>query len=670
MPPRRLRAAVRGAALLCASAALLPVALRASAATLPGDHFTVVSATKQVVDGPGNNVTKTIDYDVYVPDSATSATPQPAILETHGFGLSKTATEMTDSASYYARHGYVVLVYTSSGFGHSGGCIELDSVDWDVKDARQMLDVLAARPDVLHRLNPADGAVDPVVGMAGGSYGGGITELAAESDSRIRAIAASRTWNALQYSLLPNNLGTGYAYESLGDGVFKQQWSSLLFASGSSQPAMGNGGCPPVQVPPCSGFDPVLCTTYADVTAAGGADPAALAVVARSSPATFIDKLRVPTLLTQGESDTLFNLDDAAATYTELRSRSVPAELVWNWGGHGGYNSQPGEGEFYDGVSRVPDADYLPQVTLAWFDHWLRGAAGDTGPGFRYFRDWVGYDQNGSAEPAYGTAAAFPADASRPLLLSATGSSGGDLVGTAPSASAATLIAPAAGVPASYSETSNFQAPGSTLPGGAPSPFPPLPPSDPPGEAVTFTSSAFSGDVVSAGIPTAHLRLAHSNGQDLFLFGKVFDVAPDGSAELIRRLVAPVRVPASAFASGAAAVDVKLLGFAHRFAAGHSVRLVLASTDQAYLNGRIPDVISVATGGADPSSFSLPVDAGSAAAVTSTSSGQSGNGAKSSLAAVPNTSAAGGTGGTAAAGGAVLSLVAAAVVRRRRRSLG
>jgi len=164
-------------------------------------------------------------------------------------------------------------------------------------------------------------------------------------------------------------------------------------------------------------------------------------------------------------------------------------------------------------------------------------------------------------------------------------------------AGSTSFINPPGGEPASYSETSNFSAPGSSPD------FSTMQPSDPAGESVAFTSPAFARPVVSVGVPTATLRLSHVNGEDLFFFGKVFDVAPDGTATLIKRLIAPVRVPAAALGKP---VQIQLLGFAHQFAAGHSARLVLAATDQSSYNSPVPDQISVATGSA--STFSLPVD--------------------------------------------------------------
>ncbi|MCY7289788.1 MAG: hypothetical protein LH624_16475 [Cryobacterium sp.] len=51
-------------------------------------------------------------------------------------------------------------------------------------------------------------------------------------------------------------------------------------------------------------------------------------------------------------------------------------------------------------------------------------------------------------------------------------------------------------------------------------------------------------------------------------------------------------------------VRIKLPGFAHRFARGNRIRLVLASTDQTSYNAKVADVLSVQTG--PGSTFPLP----------------------------------------------------------------
>ena len=602
-------------ALLLTAAGLtaMTLAAPATAATSPaGGTFTVTPAMVTVTDA-GQPVT--MDTDLYVPTGASRSSRRPAILMTNGFGGSKSISEITSMSSFLARSGYVVLAYSGMGFGHSGGCVSLQSADHDIPGASQLITkVLDPRADVLHDANGA------VVGTVGGSYGGGGQLVLAANDRRIHASVPSRTWNFLQYALDPNNYvapgdPTGFTHQLNAQGVFKQQWTSLFFASGNAQPVGGvpptgheAGGCPqaklasgdPVQLAglPCAGYRLELCQTYAGIAATGDADPASRTLLARASAATFIDRLRTPVLLTQGLSDTLFNVNDALATYTSLRRRGVPVSMIWNSGGHGGYGSAPGECEVFAGDTGNPvpsdtgvgiGSFYLTGRTLAFFDHWLRGRP-DPSPGVTYFRDWVPSTTAGPDTAQYGSAAGYPAMGSTTFTLS--GSSA--LVRSGAVAGSAAFVNPAGGQPAAYTETSNFSGPGS-------SPQITQAPTEQPGQSVSFTSPAFTTDTESVGVPSARLRLSHVNGGDLVLFGKVYDVAPDGTSTLIHRLIAPVRVPGAALG---ARVEIKLLGFAHRFAAGHSVRLTLASTDSTSRNAVVADVITVTSG--PGSTFSLP----------------------------------------------------------------
>jgi ABC-2 type transport system ATP-binding protein len=643
--------------LLAAAALLLPCSAAPAAAQTAGHAFTKTSLSIDVVDGPNNDHHVSIDADLYVPDSATAQSPQPAVIYTNGFGGAKDDSSGVATSQFFARHGYVVLAYSSQGFGHSGGVIELDSPDYDVKDAKAMISYLATLPYV-----QKDAPGDPRVGMTGGSYGGGIQLLTAEFDPRLDVITPFRTWNSLEYSLSPNNLGTSMDWQNGPIGVFKEGWTSLFFASGATQPLMGNGGTGgnPALIQ-CPGFDARVCTAYATTVVNGVADATTKALVDASSPASYIDRLHIPTLLVQGQSDTLFNLNESVRTYDVLHARHVPVKLIWQSGGHG-YPDQPGEGDIFGSDFSNPDAKFLPQQLMAWMDHHLRGNASvDTGPGFQWFRDWVTYDSNGSAAPAFGSAPAYPAGGAQTFLLSGSSALVGS--GQAPTAGSAQIVNPPAGLPAAYSETPNFQAPGSTLPGGAPSPFTGLPPQDLPGQFAAFTSAPFTQDVEAVGVPTAHLHLSSAAGQPVVLFGKVFDVDASGNATLIHRLVAPVRIP-----DASRAVDMTLLGLAHLFPAGHSVRFELAATDMYYANNRVPDLITVITGGADPASFTLPVVAAKAhAAQGGTAVVPAASGGATTAAALPNTGASSPVHDAAMVAAVATLLGLARRVRRRRR---
>ena len=54
-----------------------------------------------------------------------------------------------------------------------------------------------------------------------------------------------------------------------------------------------------------------------------------LALARSASVATYIKKIKVPTLLVQGEKDTLFNLQESVATFRSLRSQGTPTRMIW-----------------------------------------------------------------------------------------------------------------------------------------------------------------------------------------------------------------------------------------------------------------------------------------------------------------------------------------------------
>ena len=574
-----------------------------------GRHsWTTTEQLVPVVVGPNDDIAIDLDTTLYLPKNARRANPQPAILMTHGFGLTKDSAEIISTARFFAAHGYVVLTYTSAGFGNSGGCVTLQSADYDVKGASQLIDaLLEPRTDVLHTKRGA------VVGTIGGSYGGGIQLPLAAHDKRIRTSIVGRTWNNLIYSLDPNNRvvpgdRTGLAHELNGQGVFKQEWTSLFYALGNAQPAQGNGSCPetkqdsgdPEEIAAsaaCPGYYLALCRTASMLTSTGTYDAESRSLIARASAFHFMRRINIPVLLVQGQSDTLFNVNDASATYRALKRRQVPVGMIWNSGGHGGYTSQPGECEAYDGADRsvkTLDDCYLSLRQLGWMAHWLRGRDGGRGPAFTYYRDWKKYAGTGANDEQYGASSRFPLRR-RSTTFTLSGSNALVAPGGSVQDGSASFLNPQGGQPAAYTEKSQF-----TGPDASPS-SQDVPPREIEGQFAAFTSAPFARAVTSVGIPSARLEITNSNSQDMVFFAKTYDVAPDGTATLIHRLIAPVRVPSGAVGKP---VRLKLAGFAHRFRKGHSVRLVLCSTDQTSYNSKVADVLTVETGGG--SVFVLP----------------------------------------------------------------
>src|SRR4051812_37643515 len=163
----------------------------------------------------------------YFPSS--DAGRRPAVLLGHGFGGSKDDTRQ--QAEDLARDGYAVLTWSARGFGRSTGKIGINDPKGEVADVARLIDWLAKQPQV--RL---DKAGDPRVGMAGGSYGGAISLLAAGYDHRVDAIAPSITYWNLADALFPN-------------GVFKKLWAGIFFNDG--------GGCARFEAELCRMYDRV-----------------------------------------------------------------------------------------------------------------------------------------------------------------------------------------------------------------------------------------------------------------------------------------------------------------------------------------------------------------------------------------------------------------------------
>jgi putative CocE/NonD family hydrolase len=577
--------------------AALAAGVPAGAASADGPPISVRTLHFDTVVGPKNDTRCDVVGDLYTPASATRANPAPAVLTTNGFGGSK--DDQKAMATALAQHGYVVLSYSGLGFGGSGCKIELDDPDWDGKAGSQLVSFLGgtkAATDGTKVDNVLlDAPGDPRLGMIGGSYGGQIQFAVAGQDPRVDTIVPIITWNDLAYSLTPNNTDIASGVMSATPGVAKYQWSALFSAVGVADGLQGIQADPSRDVGGCPNFDDRVCPGLVEAGATGAPSDDTLALLRHASVSTYMNRIRIPVLLMQGEGDTLFNLNEAIATYRSLRAQGTPVKMVWQSWGHSQSTPAPGELGDGDGGYTPYDATGLTtegRMVQQWFDHYLAGDPAAPALDFSYFRDWITY--TGEATPAYGSAREYPAGDDQTLLLSGTDTLTGDR--GAVQAGSASFMTPAAGAPTSISEIS-----------AAPQ-QPPL--GDAPGTYAQYTSAPLTKDTdvvgpprvtVSIAAPTAAAGQAHAAGLPT-LFLKVQDVGPDGSVTMPSRLIAPIRAP-----SYTAPIHVTLPGIVHRFAAGHRIRLVIAGSDGAYRGSPGPAPITVTTDAAQPGTLTLPV---------------------------------------------------------------
>ncbi|WFE46154.1 alpha/beta fold hydrolase [Verrucosispora sp. WMMD1129] len=579
------RALPTGRRAVAATAAVVLLAAAVVWAVWPDrPAFRTESAMLTVRSGPDGDEPVDLDTTLYLPLDAAAGREVPAVLLAHGFGGTKESVR-TD-AEDLADRGYAVLTWTARGFGRSGGQIHLDSPDHEVRDAQRLLDWLAARPEIR-----TDATGDPRVGVVGGSYGGALALLLAAQDQRVDAIVPMITWNDLSRAFLPESAG-GEPTE----GVFKSGWAGIFFGGGGNvgsgpagisgtgaetpegapgagppSPAPGQGpgtapGAPAVgglPDPSCGRFAADVCAAYLRIAATGRADQGAVDLLRRSSPAGVLDRITAPTLLVQGAADTLFPLAEADANARGIAANGTPVRVAWFTGGHDG------------GSGPQTDSDRVKFLTAQWLDHYVSGDGDPPGDTFTFSRI-AGFDamDRGLVATGYRTED-YP------------GISGDSRVEVAVAGPAQPVANPPGGNPAAISSVP-FAGSLSSLLGGVAG--------DIPGQHARFESEPLTEAVDIVGAPTVSLRAASSSGEAV-LFAKLYVVDPEGAATLPSGLIAPIRLTAlPASVDAAAPVTVTLPAIVHRVEAGHRLRLVVATSDQAYTTPIEPAVHTVAVG--------------------------------------------------------------------------
>jgi ABC-2 type transport system ATP-binding protein len=513
-----------------------------------------------------------LDAALYLPPGASAEDPRPAVLLGHGFLSDRTAVD--EPARSLAADGYVVLTWSSRGFGASGGEVAIAAPEREIADIAVLVDLLSARLEVR-----ADTDGDPRVGIVGSSYGAGTALLAATAEPRLDAVVAIAAWHSLATALAPNGVvDPGPDAGAAAAGVVKTAWTGLLFTARTvtipTEPPTGGapGGAsgPPAgsaAVSPCGRFTAEVCAAYLEVATAGTMTPDAARLLEASSPIGELTRVTAPTLLVQGQDDTLFDLAQSVANADAIAAAGTPVRQRWVPGGH----EQVGFGR---------GSAQLDEEVRAWLQRWLEAdgspeAGEESAEAALVWTDVVA-DEVVDVDRQQTTGS--------PLRLALTPdgrlTSEEDAVdqpGGGASPAARTIFSPPGGQPAALS----------TLPGaGGFSDL--LPSADIAGQHVAFTSEPQDQDVVLFGAPSLSLAL-DADGDEARVFVKLSDVAADGRTRLLQQAVTPVRateLPAT--------VTVELPVLAHRLRAGNRLRLTVATTDQAFDNLTEPTTVTLA----------------------------------------------------------------------------
>ena len=500
-----------------------------------------VIISDQRLDGAGG---VTLDTSLYLPASV----PAPAILLAHGFAGDKSS--VAAQAKSLAESGYVVLAWTARGFGKSTGEISMNSPQGEVADVSKLIDYLATRKEVVQQ-----GVKDPLVGIAGDSYGGSIALMTAGYDNRIDAVAANITWNNLSHVLFPQNS------QDPSYGPYKKFWAGTFFALASLPNAFGGE---------CGTFAPAWCTAFKDAVATGLPTAADEKLMLASSPSTITSKITAPTLLMQGEADSLFPLTESIANAQQIHQAhpNVPLAMIWHSGGHDG---------------GTDETKRLQLATLTWFNKYLLHKK-VTLPAFQVT------DTNGSISLVDSSVI--------PKLLQSETLPINPVYSTLPITTPFTaLIAPIGGIPGAISSLPGV---GSALAlagniGGVSAAFLP-------GQSGFLETAPLVHPLSIIGPSKVTVKVS-SNKPDATLFFSLVVRTPSGQTKQPNGIVAPVHL--TNLATAGSLFTINLPAVVLDAAVGDKLAVAISTTDQGYempADGRLYTVTV-----ASPLSFSHPL---------------------------------------------------------------
>ncbi|SFQ67557.1 ABC-2 type transport system ATP-binding protein [Amycolatopsis arida] len=375
---------------------------------------------------------------------------------------------------------------------------------------------------------------------------------------------------------------------SASDGSASDGSASGGSVEGGAEPGRSgrSGGAAPARprsaADPCGRFTAEVCRAYADVATDGVADERTRDLLRRVSPASVTGDITVPTLLVQGENDTLFGLDQADATARQVSAAGGEVDVVWYVGGHDGGSPGP------QLRGRIAD----------WLAHRLTGEAEHPGTSFRY-------EVQGSLR-ANGTPSVRAVDAAGyPGLHGGTT----DFRTVALGGEQQLIVHPPGGSPAAVSGIPGLNrlvTSSNRLAG--------LFGFDPPGQSARFTSTPMDTQLLVTGAPRVRLRVAAEGPvppSGAVLFAKLYDVNPDGTRTLPGSAVAAFRIPSLPTDGTPVEVTVTLPGIVRPVETGHALQLVVGTTDQSYATP--PEAATYSVSLAGDAGLAVPVVPGTPA---------------------------------------------------------
>jgi ABC-2 type transport system ATP-binding protein len=300
------------------------------------------------------------------------------------------------------------------------------------------------------------------------------------------------------------------------------------------------------------------------------------ALLRASSPASVLASITAPTLLIQGEQDSLFPLTEADANARGIAAHGTPVKVIWRSGGHDGRNQ----------------SDDVRLAFQGWFDARLRDKGSESSP-FQFAVRGAGLSaaSGRTISQTRQVDAGYPGIDGHPTLTETVTIQGRPQQ----------ISAPAGGNPAAVSVLPQLgNALDAAQGAGASNPLQSI--SSLSGQVARFASDPLPDRMLVAGASTVRLVVTAATTTDAILFIGLHDVGSDSDV-LPSGLVSPVRL--TGLVPGAAReVTLTLPSVVRLIAAGHRLVLTVATTDLAY---RLP---------ADPRSYTVALAGGSTQPLT------------------------------------------------------
>ena len=467
-----------------------------------------------------------IDTSLYVP----SKVPAPAILIAHGFGGSKDS--VASDVKYFVDKGFVVLTWTARGFGKSTGQIAMNAIGSEVKDTRALISYLAKS-----RYVKQDKTGDPRVGIMGSSYGGANALLTASQEPRIDAVISDITWGNLQSDLFPQSIkGSNIS------GPFKKIWAGSFFSAVSLQSAyLGE----------CGSFTQEWCDAYRNAVINGEPSAQERKLLESVSPNNFAQSISAPTLLSQGQADSLFPLSESYGTAEIIKKANpkLPLAMIWHAAGHdGGINQN----------------QYLRIQYLNWFDKYLIGKKIDF-PTFQFTKTNGSISlQDSTVIPKVFTSSNLPINADQKQLQLIT-----------PTVAAAY---PIGGIPSAISELPGIGSAGA-LASQVVSAISGFSPAFLPGQSGFLESAPLTEPISIVGPSSIKVRITSTTG-DATLFFSLVSKSPSGAITQPNGVVAPICITNIPKTGAAVTVDLPMTIL--EASVGDVIAVGISSTDQGY----------------------------------------------------------------------------------------